>query len=70
MKPAPGDTATNWFKITWPVISLVIVLALAGIGAFNKMQVEMAVVQTNYTHINKELSEIKADVKKILSNNQ
>lgn len=55
----------GWFKITWPIITFVVMLTLAGLGGFSKLKVEMAVIQSENKHLEKELIEMKSDVKDI-----
>jgi len=65
----------NWFKIAWPILAFVILLALGGMAAFNDQGKDIAVMQTenkNYatgmTELKADVKDIKTDIKKILMN--
>ncbi len=59
------SNVASWFKITWPVIAFTIGLALAGLGAFSKVKIDMAVIKADNAHLKTDLGEMKSDIKEI-----
>ena len=62
---ADNNGTITWFKIAWPIVVFVLGLALAGIGHFNQVQTEIAVLKAQANNRQVTLEEIKADLKEI-----
>ena len=62
---ADNNGTITWFKIAWPIVVFVLGLSLAGIGQFNQVQTEIAVLKAQANNRQQTLDEIKADLKEI-----
>jgi len=62
---ADNNGTITWFKIAWPIVVFVLGLTLAGIGQFNQVLTEIAVLKAQANNRQVVLEEIKADLKEI-----
>lgn len=55
----------TWFRVAWPVVTFVVVIALGGIGGFAAVQQRVAILETENHNTKEMLTEMKGDLKDI-----
>ena len=55
-----GNGAITWFRIAWPILSFIVLLALAGLAAVNEQGKDIAIMQTENGNLKTSLTEMES----------
>jgi len=67
---SPTEKFQGWFRLTWPILALLIIQGGAGVNAYynlkSKVDTHIAVDTQDAEHTKETMEEIKGDVKEIM----
>ena len=63
--PDPSKATMDWFRTMWPVVGMIIMLALGGLKAWSMQNEKIAVLQTKSANYEEDMREVKQSLKDI-----